>query len=327
MDAGSHAIGAPKRVTVAIITYRRPEGLERLLRALDRQAQSPQLPFQLRVVVVDNDAEQGARGVVQGLYQSLRIPVSYFVEPRQGIPMARNAALANTPSDSDYVAFIDDDEWPMDDWLQQMLATFEKTGADCLWGPVRSSYPADAPALLMNSGLYDRDRFQAHLEDGAELMVAATDNVIVAFPRIKELGLVFDESLRFTGGTDLKFFGGARRAGMTIRWAQNAWVNEDIPLARLTWSWLIKRQYRIGNSYVASNIFGIPRFARAVYCAVGLVAILTGFWISLFSLKLTRRFVGFGRVLNGFGMIGGSFGLFLAEYAPKRMAEGMSSHQ
>lgn len=49
----------------------------------------------VEVVVVDNDPDESGR-VVMALAPS-RWPISYFVEPRPGIPAARTAALTQGP--------------------------------------------------------------------------------------------------------------------------------------------------------------------------------------------------------------------------------------
>ena len=101
-------------VCVCICTYRRPDLLGRLLRELARQ-ETRDL-FTYSVVVVDNDREESANPVVVAAKNDgFPVPIVYCVEAEQSIARARNRAVANARGD--FIAFIDDDELPIKDWL------------------------------------------------------------------------------------------------------------------------------------------------------------------------------------------------------------------
>ena len=100
-------------ICVCICTYRRAPLLNRLLEALASQATDAQ--FTYSIVVVDNDRLRSAEPVVSDFGRTSPVPVHYFVEPQQNIAMARNKAVEH--ADGNYVAFIDDDEFPTQDWL------------------------------------------------------------------------------------------------------------------------------------------------------------------------------------------------------------------
>src|SRR5580704_8315703 len=95
-------------ISVCICTYKRPQ---LLLRTLERlQGQETGGRFSYSIVVVDNDSSQSAQPAVASFASRPSIPVQYCTEPRQNIALARNKALENAAGD--YVAFIDDDEFP-----------------------------------------------------------------------------------------------------------------------------------------------------------------------------------------------------------------------
>ena len=80
---------------------------------LDRiQKQRTDNLFTYSVVVVDNDFRESAKEVVCLFKEEASIPVDYYCEPEQNISLARNMALRNARGN--YVAFIDDDEFPID---------------------------------------------------------------------------------------------------------------------------------------------------------------------------------------------------------------------
>jgi glycosyltransferase involved in cell wall biosynthesis len=106
-----------KHISVCICTYKRPILLQRLLCELSRQVTERQFSFS--VVVTDNDSAQTARQVVSQFGAGASIPVTYCLEPQQNIALARNKAVAN--SKGDYLAFIDDDEYPSEMALNSLF--------------------------------------------------------------------------------------------------------------------------------------------------------------------------------------------------------------
>src|SRR3546814_11946320 len=84
------------RVALCAATYRRPEGLGRLLDGLAALEQSGALePI---VVIVDNSADSQARVPVAAAAERFPWPLHYVAEPRRGITFARNAALGYADS-------------------------------------------------------------------------------------------------------------------------------------------------------------------------------------------------------------------------------------
>src|SRR5689334_15988837 len=102
-----------KHVAVCVCTYKRPELLRRLLKELAVQ-ETGEL-FTYSVVVADHDRLGSAAAVVSDFTASSAMPVTYFVEPVQNICLARNRAIANATGD--FIAFVDDDEFPDKEWL------------------------------------------------------------------------------------------------------------------------------------------------------------------------------------------------------------------
>lgn len=311
------------KVSVGIVTFKRREGLLNLIHGLANQNAHPDRPFDLSIVVIDNDANQTARPVVEAVSTAFEsIEIQYVVEPRLGIPIARNRVLESLPLDADAVCFLDDDEIPSENWLDAMLNTWLNSDADCVWGPVRPIFPTGTRKAFVQSGAFDRSRAQlAMLNDGDAIAVASTDNVLLDPKKIRQLGLYFNEDLRFTGGTDLVFFKEAVRRGAKIRWSSLAIVSELVPSSRLNWKYIIKRQYRVGNSYFLSNLLDFPGAVRLSYPGIGLVFMLWGLFELVFTLNMGKRLDGLIRMLNGCGMIGAAAGLVIQEYAPERLSK------
>src|SRR5688572_26137897 len=100
-------------ITVCICTYKRLQMLERLLRKTG--AQETHGAFGVSLVVVDNDPAASARTTVDRVRAEQNLDVIYCVGRENTIPSARNHALRLARGN--YIAIIDDDEFPPHDWL------------------------------------------------------------------------------------------------------------------------------------------------------------------------------------------------------------------
>lgn len=145
------------RISIGIITYLRPAGLERLLRSLNALTfEYP--PPELDVVVVDNDPNASARAVCERFRPASRWPLTYVTEPRRGIPQARNRVVQEA-ADANFIAFIDDDEVPTPDWLNRLLHAQRTYSADVVSGPVLPVFPDEGMHWMARSGFFDRPRY------------------------------------------------------------------------------------------------------------------------------------------------------------------------
>ena len=125
-------------IGLAICTYKRPDGLRRILAALpdglaDTQAQ---------VIVIDND---GADPQIAEIAAQAPVSVTYVVESSPGISAARNRALDEARRlGLSKLAMLDDDEWPAAGWLAAMAARMDDTGAAVVSGVVEPVFPDGA---------------------------------------------------------------------------------------------------------------------------------------------------------------------------------------
>ena len=120
------------------------------------QDQDTENLFTYSVVVVDNDGYQTAKDTVKKWQDKSAIQIDYYCEPEQNIALARNRGAKNATGD--HIAFIDDDELPVKDWLYRMYRCLKEYNADSVLGPVLPHFPAGAPEWLEKSGLCERHR-------------------------------------------------------------------------------------------------------------------------------------------------------------------------
>ena len=305
-------------VAVIIITYRRPQGLIRVLEGLGQQKFSdPSHQFRVSAIVVDNDSKKSAKASVELFQLSSQLDVRYISEPAQGIPLARNKGLAAVPANAEFLCFIDDDEWPGETWLDELLKTQRATGADCVLGAVIPVYPDSAPSWLVRSRVFDSWQFA----DQEQLKEAASNNVLISHAFIRKTKLRFDERMRMTGGSDFLFFQQAVALGMRIVWSAAAPVYEEVPMSRMKLRWLVQRQFRLGNTFSVSERLVGTKLGLAKLVAVGFMRMLVGFALLpglLFSPYYGMR--ALMHLLRGAGTVAGAFGHAHQEYSPKGVA-------
>lgn len=252
-------------VTVIVCTYRRPRQLQELLNSLATQEIAGLRP---QLCIVDNDAEQSARSVVSAAAQQFPWPVQYVSQPVKNIALTRNAGLETVQTD--YLAFIDDDEVAVPCWLHSLVMLAQQNNADLVFGPVLPVYPDKMLPWLISGGFYDRPRHPT--ASRVPLLEARTGNVLIKHSILEKNDLKFDESLGLSGGEDYAFFEMLYRDNVLSLWSDEAVVTEEVPADRATPRWLLKRSFRIGS--VEANLM----------CRTGGVRPLVKMWMKIFYL-------------------------------------------
>jgi succinoglycan biosynthesis protein ExoM len=308
LQTGS-SVASPRRISLCIATCERPTSLGNLLGALE----TLEIPTgtALQIVVVDNDPAGSAKAVCDEAVARHAYVLRYVVEKRRGIPFARNAALTVALSDSDFIAFIDDDEIPESNWLAELLRVQEFYKADVVTGPCLPQYLQPPPRWVIEGAFHELPRHPT----GTLCHVAFTHNVLVSAAVFDDIDRYFDESMALNGGDDKEFFTRVYAAGFRILWADNAIVRENIPASRSTVRWLVQRGFRVGTSsawvqlnHQSSTVFRL--LAHGFYCmakgaTLALALPLRGRAVAVQGLRLFSY---------GLGRIAGSSGYLHQEY-------------
>jgi succinoglycan biosynthesis protein ExoM len=228
---------------VLVCTCGRPSSLRTLLDRLDvLRTADPPMPF--RCVVVDDSIDGSANAVVDDFAAVDRsLDVSYVYLGQRNIALARNEVAHNAMSE-DWWFLVDDDCLPPLDWMSKLVAVQVVTGADIVCGGVRY-VPADgAPSWLAEQGFLEVNRY----DEGAEPEIGSFANSLVRaswwrnHPEVR-----FREEFGTRGGEDLVFLKDARRAGAIVRWTEQVQVEEELPPARATLRYQLRRQLWVGN--------------------------------------------------------------------------------
>src|ERR1041385_4751055 len=246
-------------VIVAIPSFRRPRGLERLLRALEQL----ETDASVSVLVADNDAQcREALALCEALRANYRWPLECIVAHERGIAQARNALVDHilAHSRAEFVCMLDDDEWPTRGWLDAFLRVQQVTSAEALHGAVLRDFESKP------GNWADTCHGMAPLrhESGPVAMIEGTSNVLVT--RACFDGLTkpcFDPAFALTGGEDRDFFERLRRQGRRFAWADEAIAFAWVPASRASFGWVLQRAYRTGNSDM--RVFLKHRDSRIAY--------------------------------------------------------------
>jgi glycosyltransferase involved in cell wall biosynthesis len=230
-----------EHISVCICTTKRPELLKRLLEALVKQHFDGSFTFS--IVVVDNDESKSAAPVVAELEREARVPIRYHCEPRRNIARARNKAIASATGE--FIAFLDDDEFPLPDWLSRLRDACHEFKAAGVLGPVRPHFDQPPPRWIV------RGRFCERREHPTGKVMhwseCRTGNVLFRRDILPGDAPPFDEAFD-TGGEDVDFFMRMSRRGCVFVWCNEAVAFETVPPSRWTRGYMLKRALLRGRN-------------------------------------------------------------------------------
>jgi succinoglycan biosynthesis protein ExoM len=299
-------------VSLCIPTFRRPDGLAKLLAhvaALDYRGP-------LAVVVIDNDGDgRAGDAVVRAMAPTFPFPLSGNVEPRRGQTYAYNAAFgaASRIPGTEYVAVLDDDEYPDPGWLTGMIKIAVCYEADIVGGPVFPVFE-EPDHWLAKTALYAPRRYAT---GPVEMIYGAGSMVIRRDVLEKYLDEPFSNAFAFTGGSDLDFFMRCRRDGRSFAWADEAHVSETMPASRTSVRWLLLRGFRAGTDRTRID----RNFANGARDAAKRWIKAAGLMVWGIALVPTALLRGRGAAVHGLivaargvGRLAAEFGLLYEEY-------------
>ena len=284
-------------ISVCVCTYKRPRQLNRLLQSLDQQATGGL--FKYSIAVVDNDACEPARSVVESWAERSSVPIAYGVEPLQNIALARNASVAMATGE--FVAFIDDDEEAPSDWLQKLYGILVERGVDGVVGPVVAVFEEGAPTWATKGGVFRRPV----LETGQVIhRTAGIGNALVKREALLELDGPFNPQLG-AGGEDIDLFRRAMSKGRVFIWGAEAVCLEHIPLERTRVAFQLRRALLRGKVAMGGPEGGWrgmvkSALAAPLYAVTLPVCLMMGSHV--FVTHLVRCFDHIGKLLAACGI-------------------------
>lgn len=240
------------RLSLVIATYNRAEQLMVTLRSVAAQSKAS---AQWECIVVDNNSGDNTRERVEGfIAEHSTLNIIYHFESKQGLSHARNAGIERAKGD--IIAFIDDDERIVPDFISAYIKLFESyPNAMAAGGKIIAEYPTGRPRWMshyterpianpMDFGDYVRTFPKGRIPGGG--------NMAMRREVFNKIG-AFNTSLGRTGklligGEESDLFERIAKAGMECYYAPRAVMYHIIPTEKLTESYFERLCYNIGVS-------------------------------------------------------------------------------
>lgn len=260
MSAGPNA----RMVSICVCTYKRPHLVDGLMAALLSQSALARV---LEIVVVDNDPQGSALPALRKWRARSSVPVVALHCSEPNISLARNAAIHQAAGE--WLAFIDDDEVPVSDWLACLLQSASADGVDAVFGPVLPTYPEHAPRWIVEGRYFERRR----LDTGAPVGKSdvRSGNVLIRRSMLMREHGPFDAGFGRTGGEDTLLFSRLLDKHAVFVWNNEAVVYEPVEESRMNARWLLRRAYRGGQTYVRVVVLTATGANKAIRLACVLI--------------------------------------------------------
>ncbi len=267
-------------ISVCVCTYKRPKLLAKLLDEIQNQKTLDL--FTYSVVVVDNDKQQTVKNIVESIQKNSNIEIAYYVETRRGISHARNKTIEKAKGN--FIAFIDDDEFPEEDWLLNLFNTCIEFDADGVIGNVLP-YFEESPPDWLRKGKFG---FKHSGKTGTCLATGSTSNAFIKKSVTEFEKPSFDPDFGLSGGEDSVFFQRLIKNGYVFVACAEAIVHEFVPSQRMSKTYLLKRYLLEGANTI--RIFRITEsFASKMKLLLKSVVAIVAYSISLPVLFLLAK--------------------------------------
>lgn len=230
--------------------------LRRLLQDLSTQETAGL--FTYSAVVVDNDSGRSAEAIVRECAAASQLCIRYCTEPQQNIALARNKAVANAAGD--FIAFIDDDEFPIRRWLLTLFEACHKYAVDGVLGPVKPHFADDAPGWVIKGKFYDRATYPTGLV--IDWRKGRTGNTFLKADIF--LGEAMPFRPEFRQGEDQDFFQRMIEKGHRFIWCDEAVAYEVVPPVRWKRTFMLRRALLRGSIEPKTSGFGVRDVLKSV---------------------------------------------------------------
>ena len=290
-------------VTIAVVTYKkRLHALQKMLRFL--ALTSSEYNGNIKLLVANNSGfeyHEPVNSILTNSNLDEDIPWKIIDCEENNIAIARNAILDN--AGTDWLAFIDDDEYPSALWLNALVEAARKYQVPLVAGPIIPIFPKNTVYWVTKMDLHNAHQ----LKGGSKLAYAASGNILIHLPSTN--GARFDPEFGRSGGEDTEYFLRLTSGPGTLEmvWAEDAIVYEDIPDARSTTKYNIMRCLSQGGNFrrtmfKTGKVKNIPLFyAKAI--TVGIISLVIAVPLALVKHNavgkwMKRAFSNFGKLYN-----------------------------
>lgn len=240
------------RLSLVIATYNRAEQLMVTLGSVAMQSAAPET---WECIVVDNNSSDDTRQrIVAFAKQHSRLNIRYIFEKNQGLSYARNAGI--TASCGDIVAFIDDDERIVEEFITAYIELFDQhPDAMAAGGKIIAEYPTGRPRWMSH---YTEQPIANPMDFGESVRLFPTGRIpgggnMAMRRRLFDTVGVFNTSLgrtgkRLLGGEESDLFERIARLEYRVYYAPRAVMYHIIPAEKLTHDYFVRLATNTGIS-------------------------------------------------------------------------------
>jgi glycosyltransferase involved in cell wall biosynthesis len=224
--------------------------------------------FTYSIVVADNDHLRSGEAVVSDWAAASTISVTYCVEPQQNISLARNKTIENATGD--FIAFIDDDEFPAKCWLLTLFNACNKYDVAGVLGPVRCHFDEKPPQWVIKGKFYERPTYPTG--SVIDWTMGRTGNVLLKRPIFETCEQPFSPKFHRAGDQD--FFRRMIEKKHVFVWCDEAVAYEVVPAIRWTRTFMLKRALLRGTislqhptsrlRSIAKSVLAVPVYTVAL---------------------------------------------------------------
>ena len=273
------------RLSLVIATYNRAEQLMVTLGSVAMQSAAAEM---WECIVVDNNSTDNTRQRVEAFANEYsQLNIRYIFEKNQGLSHARNAGIA--ASTGDIVAFIDDDEHIVEEFITAYIELFDRhPDAMAAGGKIIAEYPTGRPRWISH---YTEQPIANPMDFGESVRLFPTGripgggNMAMRRRLFNTIG-VFNTALgrtgkRLLGGEESDLFERIARNGHKVHYVPRAVMYHIIPAEKLTCDYFVR---------LATNT-GISQRSRAMHNN-RLMKLYVGEimkWVATLLLCLTHR--------------------------------------
>lgn len=240
------------RLSLVIATYNRAEQLMVTLGSVAMQSAAPET---WECIVVDNNSSDDTRQrIVTFAKQHSRLNIRYIFEKNQGLSHARNAGI--TASCGDIVAFIDDDERIVEEFITAYIELFDQhPDAMAAGGKIIAEYPTGRPRWMSH---YTEQPIANPMDFGESVRLFPTGRIpgggnMAMRRRLFDIVGVFNTTLgrtgkRLLGGEESDLFERIARNGHKVHYVPRAVMYHIIPAEKLTRDYFVRLATNTGIS-------------------------------------------------------------------------------
>ena len=234
------------KIIIGICTHYRNNTLKICIEKIEEM----NIPQNVIIELVITDDTKEAFGIKHFCKNNYKFKIHFNTSHTKGIAAARNSLLKKCLElKPDYIAFIDDDEYPDKNWIKNYYEYIKTSNADILAGPVISKFvDSNLKETKVPNYIYKNKLFNLHQKrnSGEPYSTCATSNVFLKTSILKNSSHKFDENFKQMSGEDIDFFARLTKIGHKLLWCKEARVYEHVTPDRCSLKYILKRQFNNG---------------------------------------------------------------------------------